>query len=236
MYKLDDICNKNYAKGGCPLTRCAKSPTNQHDKVCDADVTGDGGKCTEMQCMQKCAVYTGFVCTHWAFEEAKGECYVFDGCEAAHSDTYNTYLYDPQCQITKANGGCADVRCEKDSNPYVRTCDKDNVGIGSKGEIGLCLLSRCERFCTDNRNPGGAEFSAQLGAHCTHFAWEPDSGDLGECYIFSGCKDMSTDTYVTYLYESLEVAVATTASPGSTTTPMMKVLVIALTALFMALF
>lgn len=236
VYKLDDICNKNYAKGGCPLTRCAKSPTNQHDKVCDADVTGDGGKCTEMQCMQKCAEYTGFVCTHWAFEEAEGECYVFDGCEAAHSDTYNTYLYDPQCQITKANGGCADVRCEKDSNPYVKTCDKDNVGIGSKGEIGLCSLSRCERFCTDNRIPGGAEVSAQLGAHCTHFAWEPDSGDLGECYIFSGCKDMSTDTYVTYLYESLEVAVATTASPGSTTTPMTKVLVIALTALFVALF
>jgi hypothetical protein len=32
------------------------------------------------------------------------------------------------------------------------------------------------------------------------------------------------------------VAVATTASPGSTTTPMTKVLVIALTAFFMALF
>ena len=150
--------------------------------------------------MQKCAEYTGFVCTHWAFEEAEGECYVFDGCEAAHSDTYNTYLYDPQCQITKANGGCVDVRCEKDSNPYVKSCDKDNVGIGPKGEMGLCSLSRCERFCTDNRIPGGAA-SAQLGAHSPLLLGNQIQGDLGERHIFSGCKDMSTDTYVTYLYE-----------------------------------
>ena len=94
------------------------------------------------------------------------------------------------------------MRCEKDSNPYVKSCDKDNVGVGSKGEIGLCTEARCEQFCAENRIPGGSEVSSQLEAHCTHYAWEAEGDGLGECYIFSGCKDMSEDTYVTYLYEA----------------------------------
>lgn len=238
IYKLDNICNKNYAKGGCPLTRCGKSPDNQHDKVCDKDNTGEGGSCTEKECMQKCADYTDFVCTHWAWEEddGGGECYVFDGCNAAHSDTYNTYLYDPQCQWTKEEGGCANMRCEKDSNPYVKSCDKDNVGVGSQGEIGLCDEARCERFCAENRIPGGSEVSSQLNAHCTHYAWEAEGSDgLGECYIFSGCKDMSEDTYVTYLYEAPSTASPPPPPPAAASTGSITVFLAVSIAIFMAL-
>ena len=112
------------------------------------------------------------------------------------------------------------MRCEKDSNPYVKSCDKDNVGVVSQGEIGLCSEARCERFCAENRIPGGSEVSSQLNAHCMHYAWEPEGTDgLGECYIFSGCKDMSEDTYVTYLYEAPASPPTTPVAASPPTTP-----------------
>ena len=128
------------------------------------------------------------------------------------------------------------MRCEKDSNPYVKSCDKDNVGVGSQGEIGLCDEVRCERFCAENRIPGGSEVSSQLNAHCTHYAWEAEGSDgLGECYIFSGCKDMSEDTYVTYLYEAPSTASPPPPPLAAASTGSITVFLAVSIAIFMAL-
>ena len=76
-------------------------------------------------------------CTHYAFEVVSdagqdaegndlGECYVFDGCSDQHEDTYTIYaLTALGCTETLATGGCVDQRCDKNTNPSNKPCDKD---------------------------------------------------------------------------------------------------------------
>ena len=104
-------------------------------------------------------------------------------------------MYDQACHATLEDGGCPDVRCAKLNAPnqeWLKPCDKDNSlavnTSNASGDYGLCTVKDCEALCTSEQ-PG-----------CTHFAWEKDNLLLGECYIFSGCYDMSEDTYVTYHY------------------------------------
>merc|ERR1712136_44925 len=77
-------CEKTFEDGGCGWLRCDKALTT-HPKICTDDEPGVSD-CTEAQCMDHCSESNfdgdaeGETCTHWAYDEADLECYIFAGC------------------------------------------------------------------------------------------------------------------------------------------------------------
>lgn len=167
-------CEKTYADGGCPYTRCDKGDTD-HTKICV-----EGNTCTLEQCFQHCkdsnfaAPHTNKTCTHWAWDKFESECYIFHGCKNEKFDNeYTQYaMVDDTCEKTRAEApkGCQERRCKKSTNKNEKVCDKDNAA-----PTGSCTLDVCEQKCKDYSN-----FT------CGFFAHESAEN---ECYVFETCND-----------------------------------------------
>ena len=178
LYTLvDPTCERDYnANGmtGCPNRICDDAVTTSA-VVCDQ---GAGTTCTLDECAKKCASYDGFGnavqsqnwCTYFAYDTVDSECTLFKGCVGEKFDDDHT-LYKqsyPQrsilrdlasgCTKSLALGGCPDARCDKNSNPSNKVCDKDNGnngGIGGADAGGLCSQAQCEAYCVAGESDGG---------------------------------------------------------------------------------
>eukprot|EP00756_Hemistasia_phaeocysticola_P003705 Hpha_TRINITY_DN12399_c0_g1::TRINITY_DN12399_c0_g1_i1::g.155775::m.155775 len=181
-------CEKTRADGGCGWTRCDKSIT-PNTKVCVDDNPGVTD-CSEDQCEAHCVSSNftgeekGLTCTHWAYDVAEKECYIFSGCKNDKFDLdYTTYaLQDPTCERTRANYplGCEKRRCDKDISKHNKICTDANPGVTD------CTLDQCEANCR-----GHTDFA------CSTYAYDVAEK---ECYLFETCEGEKFDAdYSTYV-------------------------------------
>ena len=181
-------CERTKAEGGCPWTRCDKDLTT-HTKIC-TDVTPGVTDCTEAECMQKCnssafsGSNVGQTCTHWAYDVAEKECYIFAGCTNAKFDKdYTTYtMQDKTCERTIEDYplGCEQRRCDKDISKHDKICTKKTPGTTD------CTLAECKAKCQQH-----TDFT------CTTYAYDVAEK---ECYLFETCEnEKHDDDYSTYV-------------------------------------
>ena len=181
-------CEKDLEAGGCEFSRCNKALT-PHIKIC-TDTTPGVTDCSQDECMARCLdtlVATvgeaeGEACTHWAYDTAERECYIFAGCNdmAFDADYVQYILQDPTCEKTLADGGCEQRRCDKNTSNNVKICTDTIPGTTD------CSLEECQEKCT-----GFANFT------CSTFAYDELEK---ECYIFETCENEGDDEdYTTYV-------------------------------------
>jgi hypothetical protein len=183
-------CEKTQEDGGCPWTRCDKSLTD-HTKICTDDVPGTTD-CSEAQCKAYCTnngftgSNTGKTCTHWAYDVAEKECYIFAGCNNAKFDAdYTTYItQDPTCERTLEDYplGCETRRCDKTMSTHNKICVKTTPGTTD------CTLAECKAKC-----------QAHTDFTCTTYAYDVAER---ECYLFETCVNEGYDAdYSTYVLQ-----------------------------------
>ena len=177
-------CEKTKADGGCPWTRCDKDITD-HNKIC-TDKTPGVTDCTETQCFNHCnnTLVKGKKCTHWAYDVAEKECYIFAGCKNDKFDEdYTTYaMEDPTCEKTRAKAplGCEKRRCDKGESKHLKICTDATPGTTD------CTLDQCEDKCKKH-----TDFT------CTTYAYDVKEK---ECYLFETCEGEKFDEdYSTYV-------------------------------------
>lgn len=200
--QLTADCEKTKADGGCGWRRCDKSQT-PHTKICTDDSAAT--QCTEAECMAHCtnsdfSAGTGTTCTHWAYDVAEKECYIFDGCENESFDLdYTLYaMQDPTCEKVRADhpNGCEQRRCDKTRSVHNKICTDDSAAT-------QCTLDECEQKCKDH-----VDFT------CTTYAY--DTAEK-ECYLFETCENEQYDAdYNTYVLidPTCEAQRGTTDAPG----------------------
>ena len=181
-------CEKTKADGGCPWTRCDKDLTD-HTKICTDDKPGTTD-CTQSECEKYCTdsgftgANAGKTCTHWAYDTAEKECYIFSQCKNDKFDLdYTTYaMSDPTCEKTRAKGGCEKRRCNKDVSTHNKICTDDTPGTTD------CTLDQCEDKCKKH-----TDFT------CSTYAYDVKEK---ECYLFETCEDEAADEdYTTYVLQ-----------------------------------
>jgi len=181
-------CERTKEEGGCQWTRCDKSIT-PNTKICVDDQPGVTD-CSEEQCRAHCAnsgftgEQAGLKCTHYAYDVAEKECYIFAGCKNDKFDLdYTTYIMqDPTCERTREDYalGCQQRRCNKDISTHNKICTDDNPGTTD------CSLDQCQQKCRDH-----TEFT------CSTYAYDVAEK---ECYLFETCEDEQFDEdYSTYV-------------------------------------
>ena len=168
LYTLvDPTCERDYnANGmtGCPNRICDDSVTTSA-VVCDQ---GAGTTCTLDECAKKSHDQTMVLETQ--FNRKTGAPTLrtiqltpnarFSRVALAKNSTMITRFISNRirersilrdlasgCTKSLALGGCPDARCDKDSNPFNKVCDKDNGnngGIGGADAGGLCSQAQCE--------------------------------------------------------------------------------------------
>lgn len=131
-----------------------------------------------------CANTTEIVCSHWAYDAAEKECYVFEGCENEQYDAdYVQYaMVDPTCERTVEDYpmGCEQRRCDKATSTNIKICT-DTV----PGETD-CTLAECKALCEE-----------ETSFTCTTYAYDVKEK---ECYIFETCENEAFDEdYSTYV-------------------------------------
>ena len=200
--QLTADCEKTKADGGCGWRRCDKSQT-PHTKICTDDSADT--QCTEAECMAHCtnsdfSAGTGTTCTHWAYDVAEKECYIFDGCENESFDLdYTLYaMQDPTCEKVRADhpNGCEQRRCDKSRSVHNKICTDDSAST-------QCTLDECEQKCKDH-----TDFT------CTTYAY--DTAEK-ECYLFETCENEQFDAdYNTYVLidPTCEAQRGTNDAPG----------------------
>jgi len=159
-------CEKTLEDGGCEYSRCDKS-TTPFIKIC-TDTNPGETDCTEAECKAHCVAGStddaaelnkieGDLCTHWAYDVAESECYIFAGCNNIGFDAdYVQYiLQDPTCEKTMADGGCAQRRCDKNTNTNEKICTDTTPGETD------CTLDECYNHCLTH-----------TGFTCTTFAYD----------------------------------------------------------------
>jgi len=183
-------CEKTLEDGGCGWLRCDKDITD-HTKICVDDEPGVTD-CSEAECFQHCntsnfgedPLMAGKTCTHWAYDVAEKECYIFAGCNNEKFDLdYTLYaIQDPTCERTVEDYplGCEQRRCNKDVSNHNKICTDDVPGTTD------CSLDECKAKCETHTN-----FT------CTTYSY--DAAEK-ECYIFETCEDEQFDEdYSTYV-------------------------------------
>ena len=165
------MCGATLNTGGCETQRCAKED-NMYNKICTDD--SEETQCTLAECQDHCSVGDDFECKFYAYDELESECYLFSNCIGQTEDAdYTTYART--CGKTRMEAGCADRRCDKDSNNHEKVCENG---------VSECTLEECEAFC-DNWE----------GGECSFFAYEASES---ECYVFESCFGEHDDEYVLY--------------------------------------
>lgn len=95
-------CNKYLSDGGCSKRRCSK--TNQHNKICTDD--SKETTCTLNECATKCKDHSDFVCSHFAYDGAGKECYLFADCKDEGDEVdYTLYKSPAKPALVNAGGG-----------------------------------------------------------------------------------------------------------------------------------
>lgn len=204
--QLTADCQKTKADGGCGWRRCDKSQT-PHTKICTDDSADT--QCTEAECMAHCTnsdfaaadITAGATeCTHWAYDVAEKECYIFHGCENEAWDAdYVLYaMEDPTCEKTReaAALGCEQRRCDKTVSVHNKICTDDSAAT-------QCTLDECEQKCKDH-----TDFT------CSTYAYDVAEK---ECYLFETCVNEQFDAdYSTYVLQdpTCDAQRGTTDQPG----------------------
>ncbi len=146
-YAVRPGCEAGISAGGCQKKRCPKSGGK---KVCAAK---DSTACDLPTCKSKCDTQTDFECTHIAFDENKGDCYVFVKCPSVDdNDDYTTYAIKPHppavsatcfggaecrprgaCLKGPSEGGCAGIVCDS----------KLSISSSFSGNMEECTAASC---------------------------------------------------------------------------------------------
>jgi hypothetical protein len=152
-----------------------------HEKICTIRIPGVT-QCSREECEQHCATTDSFACTHWAYDVAEMECYIFEGCvDQGFDEDYVQYaMVDPTCERTLDGYplGCEKRRCNKNININTKICAAKS---GS-----ACTVEQCRDKC-----------ESHIDFTCTTYSIDPSNGD---CYLWETCLEEGPEAdYNTYV-------------------------------------